>query len=85
MLDTEEVSMKLNFYSGENCHLCELAEQLITQLDPAIRLEIDKFNVKNDHDLYHMYGARIPVLKRLDNSNELGWPFNLEQLQEFLD
>ena len=76
--------MKLNFYSGENCHLCELAEQQLAQLDPTHELEITKFDVKTNHQLFHLYGVRIPVLKRLDNSNELSWPFELDQLQEFL-
>lgn len=76
--------MKLNFYSGENCHLCELAEKMLAQLDPALGLEVRKFDVKVEHDLHHLYGARIPVFKRLDNNSELGWPFELDQLQEFL-
>jgi len=76
--------MKLNFYSGENCHLCELAEQLLSQIDSVSSFQVDKFDVKTDHQLFHLYGARIPVLTREDNNNELGWPFDLEQLQEFL-
>lgn len=76
--------MKLNFYTGQTCHLCELAEQLLSQIDPASRLEVNKIDVKTDHQLFHLYGARIPVIKRVDNNNELGWPFDLELLQEFL-
>ena len=70
--------------STDACHLCELANQLLSQIDPSLDLQIEKFDVKTDHQLFHLYGARIPVLKRLDNNNELGWPFDLRQLQEFL-
>ena len=77
--------MKLNFYTGQDCHLCKLAEQLLADLKSTDKLQVSKYDVKQDHDLYHLYGARIPVLKRLDNNSELGWPFDSKQLQEFID
>lgn len=76
--------MKLILFSGEMCHLCDQAELLIKQVAPQDATAMQKVNVKQDHQLFHLYGARIPVLKRTDTDNELGWPFDASELEEFL-
>ncbi len=48
------------------------------------RVELEKINIRDSADLYHLYGARIPVLKREKTDTELGWPFTLDDLIEFL-
>tara|TARA_R110002124_G_scaffold50930_5_gene147642 strand:+ start:35 stop:349 length:315 start_codon:yes stop_codon:yes gene_type:complete len=48
------------------------------------RVELEKINIRDSADLYHLYGARIPVLKREKTDSELGWPFTLDDLIEFL-
>ncbi|GAC14803.1 glutaredoxin family protein [Aliiglaciecola lipolytica] len=77
--------MQLYFYTGKQCHLCELAQALLDQVKSSYDLNVTKVDVKSDTQLFHLYGARIPVLKRMDTQAELGWPFDLTQLQEFLD
>jgi len=48
------------------------------------RVELEKINIRDSAALYHLYASRIPVLKKADNVSELGWPFTLEDLIEFL-
>lgn len=48
------------------------------------RVDLEKINIRDSADLYHLYGARIPVLKREKTDSELGWPFTLDDLIEFL-
>ena len=74
----------LILYSGPECHLCELAEQVISQLPDGLLGEIVKVDISKDHDAYHLYALRIPVVKRTDNQQELGWPFDVIQLEGFL-
>lgn len=74
----------LSLYSGKQCHLCDIADQLIRQTLPSADDDMEKIDVSTNHDLYHMYGARIPVLKRWDTQQELCWPFDQQQLIEFL-
>lgn len=74
--------MKVILYSGKDCCLCDQAEALIQRLDIS-QLQVTKVDVRASTDLYHLYGARIPVLVRTDNK-ELDWPFDQQQLQEFL-
>lgn len=76
--------MKLILYSGPNCCLCDQAEQIINQLPDRAIIELTKKNVREDTKLYHLYGARIPVVERLDNQTIIEWPFDLAQLEEFI-
>ncbi len=76
--------MKLTLYSAPNCHLCDVALDLIEPLLPSIDGQLEKVNIKTDPQLYHLYAVRIPVLKRQDNQQELGWPFDQQTLANFL-
>ncbi len=48
------------------------------------RVELEIINIRDSTELYHLYASRIPVLKKTDDESELGWPFTLEDLIEFL-
>ncbi len=82
MLDVEEV--KLAFYTGPGCHLCDLASNVLAQTHQAPLLDITKCNIRDDANLYHLYAVRIPVIKRMDTGAELGWPFDVEEAESFL-
>ena len=76
--------MKLFFYTGPHCSLCDLADVELQNTSQYSSLHIEKVNIRSSTDLYHLYGARIPVLKREDNNKEIGWPFTSADLEEFL-
>lgn len=81
--------MKITLYSSENCCLCDQAKDLLDKVSSAnaIDIELSVSDVRKDHDLYHLYGARIPVLKHEQEKREqteLGWPFDETMLLEFL-
>ncbi|CAA0299277.1 thiol-disulfide isomerase [Alteromonas marina] len=76
--------MKIIFYTGPQCSLCDLADVELQQTSKFSSLEIAKVNIRTSTELYHLYGARIPVLKRADNEKEIGWPFTAADLEEFL-
>ena len=75
--------MHIILYSGKDCCLCDQAEALLQQIQHT-SVQLEKIDVRASSDLYHLYGARIPVLLRKDNHQELAWPFELSQLIEFL-
>lgn len=80
------------------CNLAlALVEQFNSEIDNTIddtidhaidhalaRIEVQQVNIRDSAELYHLYGAKIPVLKRIDTDDELCWPFTLENLVEFL-
>lgn len=70
-------------YSGTECCLCDVAAELLATHYPEQWQLTSKVNVRPDPQLYHLYGARIPVLKRQDTGAEIGWPFDAADLQGF--
>lgn len=77
--------MIVHFYSTSACHLCDEALVLIEayQQNLAIRLELKKIDIAEDEALVEAYGIKIPVIKRMDTSEELNWPFDLVTLGNF--
>ncbi len=73
--------MKLTLYSTLDCHLCEQAASLFTQIIDTFELE--HIDIAGSEELVEKYGIRIPVVKS-ESGNELGWPFDLEMLQLFI-
>ncbi|MBU2898874.1 glutaredoxin family protein [Vibrio hepatarius] len=71
----------VTLYSTEGCHLCELANSLCQQLN--IDHMVDTVDIALDDDLFSRYGVTIPVLSI--NNSELKWPFDLQQLQTWLE
>ncbi|WP_367613466.1 glutaredoxin family protein [Vibrio sp. RE86] len=71
----------ITLYSTEGCHLCEMAFSLTQQIN--ISNKVDIVDIAFDDELFSRYGVTIPVLNF--NGNELNWPFDLEQLQVWLD
>ncbi|WP_028115440.1 glutaredoxin family protein [Ferrimonas senticii] len=66
-------------YHTDGCHLCEQAAALLHSAKQPFNL----VDIVSDPQLVDRYGVRIPVVA-LDNGQELGWPFDLQQLQRFL-
>lgn len=75
---------KLILYTGTDCHLCDIAKSMLAQGSHLLSWELAQINVKEQREYFHQYGARIPVLQRVDNQSELGWPFDIKQLGDFL-
>ena len=75
----------LVLYSTSACHLCELAEDLLREAQArGEKLEYEKIDIADDDALIEQYGVRIPVLRRLSDNAELGWPFDGHTLQIWL-
>ncbi|WP_269519843.1 glutaredoxin family protein [Alteromonas sp. BMJM2] len=76
--------MKIFFYTGPQCGLCDLADVELAKTSVFSSLTVEKVNIRDSTELYHLYGARIPVLKREDTNKEIGWPFDSADLEAFL-
>jgi hypothetical protein len=71
---------KIMLYGTAGCHLCDDAEAILRQLNVAA-VHAD---IAEDDGLLEKYGVRIPVLRRMDNDAELGWPFDAADVTRFL-
>ncbi|SON48591.1 glutaredoxin family protein [Vibrio tapetis] len=70
----------ITLYSTQGCHLCEMAFELTCQL--GIDGLVKTVDIAFDDALFSRYGVTIPVLQY--GSDELGWPFTLQELQIWL-
>lgn len=73
---------KLRLFSRPDCHLCDVAIALVKNCGEIVDLE--KVNIEDELRLLDRYRLSIPVLQRLDNGAELGWPFDESGLACFL-
>ncbi|EIT7144573.1 glutaredoxin family protein [Vibrio vulnificus] len=71
----------ITLYGTEGCHLCEMAYELVEQAGIAEQVQV--IDIAFDDALFSRYGVTIPVLNSL--GSELGWPFDLEKLKQWLD
>ena len=79
-----KIKIEIYIYPRTQCASLDLADVELQQTSMFSSLNIEKVNIRTSTELYHLYGARIPVLKRADNEKEIGWPFNTADLEEFL-
>lgn len=77
--------MALVLMSTEACHLCELAQQVLQQVHQQIPLQVYVQDISESEELVERYGIRIPVLFDETTKNELGWPFDAQQLVDWLN
>ncbi|MFT6092177.1 MAG: thiol-disulfide isomerase/thioredoxin [Pseudohongiellaceae bacterium] len=75
--------VKIVFYTTLGCHLCEEAEQQLRHLVTANAVEVEAVDISSSEDLVALYGIRIPVLKNMENEQELDWPFDYPELLQF--
>ena len=51
------------FYSRPGCHLCESAEEILTDLEKELPITFKKFNIDESYELTEKYGLYIPVIE----------------------
>lgn len=75
----------LILYTTAGCHLCEQAAELVDEVLPADgSWTLQPQDIAESEPLVEAYGLRIPVLRRPDTGEELGWPFDERDVRGFL-
>lgn len=72
--------MPLKFYTRPECHLCDLAWDVLEQA--GLNSEVIMVNIEDDVELLGRYGLRIPVIHDPETGREIGWPFSQYGLQK---
>lgn len=79
----------LLLYTTTGCHLCDEAEiQLNALCEPLPGKAIIHWKpveISDSDELIEEYGLRIPVVKNEVSGQELGWPFELDELHQWLN
>lgn len=79
------MSTKVNLYTTLGCHLCEQALAMLEHChnrNPAF--EICEVEISTSESLMAQYGIRIPVVRTSNAIDEIGWPFTLDELIDYL-
>ena len=71
-------------YTRPDCHLCELAAQMLEQHCATRGVAWYEVDIESDLNLIRKYGNHIPVLYRGDIDRALFWPFSPELVDAFL-
>jgi hypothetical protein len=71
-------------YTTSGCHLCELAQAMLSQLAQLNELVWRPVEISDDEALVNQYGIRIPVVCVEGAGQDLGWPFDEAQLLAYL-
>lgn len=76
--------MQIQLLGTTGCHLCDVAERMARRIVPVLGFQLEYVDIAQDDALVDQYGTRIPVL-RATNGQELGWPFEDQQLIHWLE
>jgi len=73
--------MRLILFQRDDCQLCDLALDLLAQVRAP---EFESVFIDGDDALEARYGERVPVLRDEVGARELGWPFDVAELRDWL-
>ena len=75
-----KVMSTLILYTTDGCHLCEFAEQMLAEIQKNKDFFLESIDISTEEALVDLYGIRIPVVKNKETNEELGWPFQPDEL-----
>jgi hypothetical protein len=73
--------MRLILFGTSGCHLCEQAELIVNVCVPD---GVDYVDIAEQEQWQEQYALRIPVLYDSERGRELGWPFDLDDVKDFV-
>ena len=59
-------------YSRRNCHLCDVAEEVLNQLKEELDFDIEKVFIDGDSSLEKQFGEQVPVI-HIDGEHHDFW------------
>lgn len=79
--------MQLLLLGTEGCHLCEQAEQLLAEYmtQSTHDINLNYIDISEQDAWQALYETRIPVLLHPQSKQDLGWPFDKEEINTFLN
>ena len=78
--------MNVELYTTLGCHLCDEALAMLKFLQAHEKsLTLAEIEIADSEELVAEYGIRIPVITADNSAGEIGWPFTIEELSQFLN
>ncbi|MDD5271677.1 MAG: glutaredoxin family protein [Methylovulum sp.] len=76
--------IRLLLLGTAGCHLCEQAEAIIAQL-PLGCVAVDSVDIADMEHWQACYAIRIPVLYHPETAADLCWPFDLINVEHYIE
>lgn len=73
--------IRFKLFGTLGCHLCEQAEAIVNACIPG---GVDYVDIAEQEQWQELYALRIPVLYHPETKQELGWPFDQADVEEFI-
>ncbi|MFZ2407165.1 MAG: glutaredoxin family protein [Methylobacter sp.] len=73
--------MRLILFGTSGCHLCEQAEVIVHACVPD---GVETVDIAEQEQWQEQYAIRIPVLYDPETKQELGWPFDRADVEDFI-
>jgi hypothetical protein len=73
--------MRLTLLQRDDCQLCDQAYEVLAAAGVP---DIEARWIDGDVALESLYGLRVPVLRCEDTARELDWPFDANNVRDFL-
>ncbi len=70
--------MKINYYTKYGCPLCDEGLSILRQFP---EIEVNIVDVEDDVEKFEPYLLHIPVISFNGGKEELGWPFDEEDVR----
>ena len=70
--------MKPTLYLRDDCHLCDTALEILAM---AGLPDFESVWIDGDAALEARFGSRVPVLRDEISGQELGWPFDVDEVR----
>lgn len=77
--------MAFVLYSTQACHLCELAEQVLQQAYQRQAFTVYVQDIAESEAWVAQFGELIPVFANENSSEQLHWPFNVEDVLQLIE
>ena len=76
----------LKFYTKENCHLCDVALEIVKRAAKKLRFTLETVDITQSDDLMMKYGIEIPVIEidgNLEFKNEVNEKDLLRSIRKY--
>lgn len=76
----------LRFYTKENCHLCDVALEIVKRAAKKLRFTLETVDITQSDDLMMKYGIEIPVIEidgNLEFKNEVNEKELLRSIRKY--
>jgi hypothetical protein len=75
---------RVSLYSAPECHLCDLAAEILSTLSRDLTFRWERVNIETDPELLRRFRYEIPVIE-IEGGAVLRWPTTRERVRRAIE